>query len=227
MGNLRDIVGDLRESFFGFGKKPTEPSKNGWAHGASTKPLDPKDYVPKPKWTSAGCVVLPSLHPDDLNFVYVIKPSNNYGPIAFPKGRIDKGETAAEAARRETQEEAGLVVSILPGGYLGKGEGGYSVTHFFMAVHVGGSPGPQDHEVESVKLVTFEEAWKLFKAAGNARDLGILQKAWKFTERFRARSDKRDVRGMEPVSGARSGTRPDWKPPKPQPVLKPSLKVVP
>jgi 8-oxo-dGTP pyrophosphatase MutT (NUDIX family) len=210
---LRDLVLGLREAF-------APPDKlSGWLAKYGSKSAvagfekgGTLPEAPKEKWVSAGCVVLPSLHPDDLNFVYVIKPSNNYGPWSFPKGRIDQGETATQAARREVQEEAGLVVSILPGGYLGKGVGRFSITHYYVAVQVGGSPGPQDHEVEEVRLVSFEQAWKLFKSSGNNRDVDILQKAWKFTERFRKRSADRSLGDMEPVAqGKRSG----WKPPNP------------
>jgi len=223
MDGLRDLVSGLREAVGAESDKTAawvakygpQSAVSQWKHGASEPP--PKQQAaataaqqagpqkPKEKWVSAGCVILPSLHPDDLNFVYLIKPSNNYGPWAFPKGRIDDKETATEAARRECAEEAGLVVHILPGGYLGKGVGSYSITHFFMAVQTGGSPGPQDHEVQEVRLCSFEEAWKLFKSSGNQRDLAILQKAWKFTDRFRKRTGSRDVGGMQAASrGQRS-----------------------
>lgn len=224
MDSLRDLVGGLREAFGGEEDKTSAwVQKYGhgsavgqWKHGASEpsngeKKAELAAPKPKEKWISAGCVVLPSLHPDDLNYVFLIKPSNNYGPWAFPKGRIDTGETATEAARRECAEEAGLVVHILPGGYLGKGVGSYSITHFFMAVQTGGSASPQDHEVSEVRLCSFEDAWKLLKSAGNQRDLGILQKAWKFTERFRKRTGSRDVGDMKPVG---KGERRPWAPPK-------------
>jgi 8-oxo-dGTP pyrophosphatase MutT (NUDIX family) len=224
--DLRALVGDLRESlwstFFGRwqkdkderasdkpGKKPEPEPEQAWKHGGSEPPKQqaPRDETPKPgqtkqpeKWTSAGCVILPSLHPDDLNYVYVIKPSNNYGPWAFPKGRVDPGENFRETARREVGEETGLAVSLLPGGYLGKGVGRYSTTHYFMAVQVGGSPGQHDQEVEKVRLVAFEDAFKLFAKDGNKRDIEILKKAWKYTEKFRQRTGKRPTGSMEPVS---------------------------
>lgn len=136
------------------------------------------------KWTSAGCVVIPS--EDDHDHVYVIKPSNNYGPWAFPKGRVDKGETVKEAAVREVLEETGLHVRILPGkkAYIGKGVGGYSITHFFLAVKVGGYPRPTA-ETEKVMLVTWDEAKHLFKSMGNTRDQHIANLAQQLLKQYR------------------------------------------
>jgi len=135
-----------------------------------------KEPKPFKKWTSAGCVVIPSM--DDHEHIYVIKPSNNYGPIAFPKGQVDKGETIKQAALREVWEETGLRVKILTGkkSYIGKGIGTMSVTHFFLAVKVGGNPHPTA-ETEKVMLVTWEEAKRLFRSASNKRDSHIADLA--------------------------------------------------
>jgi len=140
---------------------------------------------PKPKkWTSAGCVVVPSM--DDLDHIYVIKPSNNYGPWAFPKGQVDKGETIKQAAIREVYEETGLRVKILSGkgAYIGKGTGTMSITHFFLAVRTGGSPHPTE-ETEQVRLVTFEEAKRLFHSAHNKRDPRIADLAKRALEKYK------------------------------------------
>jgi 8-oxo-dGTP pyrophosphatase MutT (NUDIX family) len=67
-------------------------------------------------WLSAGGVVIPSL--DECDKVYVVKPSNNYGPWSLPKGQIDPGETHEEAALREVKEEAGIIASIVPNSNL-------------------------------------------------------------------------------------------------------------
>jgi 8-oxo-dGTP pyrophosphatase MutT (NUDIX family) len=143
-------------------------------------PWDPdrkKKYKPKPKWVSSGGVVLDSL--DDHEHVYIIKPSNNYGPWAFPKGRIDKGESMKQAAIREVWEETGLKAKILPGSsYLGKGEGSHSITHFFLMVRTGGSPR-RTSETEIVRLVTWDEAERIFKKAHNKRDVRIARLAQK------------------------------------------------
>jgi 8-oxo-dGTP diphosphatase len=134
--------------------------------------------VPKKpeKWTSAGCVVIDSM--DDHDHIYVIKPSNHYGPWSFPKGRVDKGESFKQAAIREVWEETGLHVKILPGkgAYIGKGVGGFSITHFFLAVKTGGHPRPTD-ETERTSLVTWDEAKRLFRSGGNKRDPHIADLA--------------------------------------------------
>ena len=130
---------------------------------------------PKPKkWTSAGCVVLDSM--EDRDHVYIILPSNHYGPWTLPKGTVDKGESIKQAALREVWEETGLKVKILSGAgaYLGKFEGGFSFTHFFLAVKVGGHPHPTA-ETEKVLLATWEEAERKFKHS--KRDKIVIRKA--------------------------------------------------
>jgi len=150
-------------------------------------PWDPtKVHKPKPRklWTSAGCVVIPAL--DDHDHCYIIKPSNNYGPWSFPKGRVDKGESMKQAALREVWEETGLKVKILSGthAYIGKGKGSFSITHFYLAVRTGGSPRRTD-ETEKVVLATWEQAEAIFKRSGNRRDVKIAQLAQKALAHFK------------------------------------------
>lgn len=181
-GRLKDLDLDLsvghkivtgHEAHIAIVSKGSTVAASKASPGALIQPKAP----PKPKkWTSAGCVVIPSM--DDHGHVYVIKPSNNYGPWGFPKGQVDKGETVKQAAIREVYEETGLRVKILPGknAYVGKGVGTMSITHFFLAVRTGGSPHPTE-ETERVALVTFEEAKRLFRSAHNKRDSRIADLA--------------------------------------------------
>lgn len=120
--------------------------------------------------------MIPSMK--DREHVYVAKPSNNYGPWTFPKGRVDPGETREQAAVREVFEETGIHAKIInsPVAYLGSGKAEYSITHFWLMVKTGGSPKAND-EMEEVRLVTWKEADKLFKSSGNRRDVKTLAKA--------------------------------------------------
>jgi 8-oxo-dGTP pyrophosphatase MutT (NUDIX family) len=132
-------------------------------------------YKKAAKWFSAGGVIVPSMQ--DMEHVYLIKPAHHYGPWAFPKGRTEKGEKMTSTAMREVEEETGLQAMPIPGGYLGSGEGSYSITHFWLMVQTGGNPGNHDQEVEEVRLCSFEEAEDLFRGAGNLRDVAILKRA--------------------------------------------------
>lgn len=144
-------------------------------------------YKAPEKWTSAGCVVIHGLSGIEPNYVYVITPSNNYGPVSFPKGKVDPGESKENTALREVLEEAGIKAKLLPNGYLGSFEGGYSVTHFYMAVRVGGSTLKHDKEVEEVRAVTIEEAKALFTRTGNKRDGAVADAAAKYIAGLKAK----------------------------------------
>lgn len=141
-----------------------------------------KKWKKPEKWFSAGGVVVASK--DDYSRIYIRKPSNNYGPWSFPKGRIDKGESPPKAALREVQEEIGVKAAVVPGGYLGTGEGDFSVTHFYLmyAIH---DSHRTDKETEKVEIVTWSEAIHTFARAGNLRDLRITTRALDLVEKMR------------------------------------------
>ncbi len=153
-------------------------------------PIDPKDpkagddkqWKKPEKWISAGGVVVAGK--DDYSKIYIRLPSNNFGPWAFAKGRVDKGESPPKAALREVEEEIGVKAALVPGGYLGTGDGGYSVTHYYLMYAVRDS-GVHDKETEQVKLVDWAEAIHTFARAGNLRDLRITTRALDMVERMR------------------------------------------
>lgn len=63
---------------------------------------------------TAGCLVRAEID-GELHYL-VVHPSGNYNrhkPWSLPKGLIEEGETAEEAALRETREEAGLTCRIV------------------------------------------------------------------------------------------------------------------
>jgi len=177
---LNKLVGTSDK--YAVAKAPENKALKGHQEDVYGKPQKSKK---REKWTSAGCVVFPSTK--DMSKVYVIQ-QKNWNTWSFPKGRVDPGETLKKTAIREVREETGLSVALLPSGFLGKAEGGYSITHFFAAVKTGGSAGKHDDEVSQVKLVPYHEAFKLFQRSGGkagGRDLGILRKAWMYADKYK------------------------------------------
>jgi ADP-ribose pyrophosphatase YjhB (NUDIX family) len=181
-----------------FGVPAEKSSKSSWSSSKSSKSDDSSkgvgpdgssglkpekpEYKKPEKWISAGGVVLGGV--DDLDHVYIRKPSGNFGPWAFAKGRIDKGETQEQAAIREVEEEIGIVARIIPGGYLGLAEGSMSHTHYYLMVATR-DLGRHDEETDKVLLATWTEAIHKFAKGGNSRDIKILTKAMDLVEKVK------------------------------------------
>lgn len=74
----------------------------------------PHEALTFPEFRRAA-VLVPLLYaPDGLHLLFTVRSSsltNHAGQIAFPGGRLDPGESVAQAALRETFEETGLSVS--------------------------------------------------------------------------------------------------------------------
>jgi 8-oxo-dGTP pyrophosphatase MutT (NUDIX family) len=89
----------------------------------------PEGVVPKP----AAVLVGISEQNDGLHVLLTQRNAGlkkHAGQIAFPGGRLDEGETALDAALRETWEEAGIETHFIdPVGYL---DGYLTVTGFFV-----------------------------------------------------------------------------------------------
>jgi 8-oxo-dGTP pyrophosphatase MutT (NUDIX family) len=84
--------------------------------------------------------------------------------LALPKGRIDRGESAAEAAAREVEEETGLRAELLERlgdiryWYMRGGERVLKIVTFFLFRYRSGSVRDHDYEVDSAEWVPLEEA---------------------------------------------------------------------
>jgi dATP pyrophosphohydrolase len=111
----------------------------------------------------------------------------------FPKGGVESGETDAQAAERELQEEAGLVesdYSVLDGfreeeRYVftqGKGEARSlivkRVVYFLAEAHT--SEIHISHEAEDFRWASFEEAHRLLRFPGKRV---VLERAEQMLER--------------------------------------------
>jgi 8-oxo-dGTP pyrophosphatase MutT (NUDIX family) len=84
--------------------------------------------------------------------------------LALPKGHVDPGETAAEAAAREVREEAGVAVDLVEKlgdvryWYQRDGQRIAKVVSFFLFDYRSGDPDDHDAEVELARWVPLEEA---------------------------------------------------------------------
>ena len=84
--------------------------------------------------------------------------------LALPKGHIDAGESAAEAAAREVHEETGLDAELVEKlddvryWYARGGQRVFKVVSFFLFRYRAGSIRDHDREVESVEWVPLAEA---------------------------------------------------------------------
>ena len=86
------------------------------------------------------------------------------GVLALPKGHPDGGESAADAARREVREEAGLEVEPIEKlgdiryWYSRDGQRVMKIVSFFLFRYLSGSVEDHDDEVESAEWIPLEEA---------------------------------------------------------------------
>ena len=113
---------------------------------ALRKGLDAQTHEPLefPGFRQAA-VLVPLLHAHDgLHLLFTVRSSglsNHAGQIAFPGGRLESGESVADAARRETLEETGLDVAETA--LLGRLHDQPSPARYLVTPLVGVAPWPQ------------------------------------------------------------------------------------
>ena len=104
--------------------------------------LEPPRCVRCGEWLRVGPV--PAVGVAVVRSGRILLVRRRYSPMqgswAFPGGFLEAGETPAQAARRETREETGLVVKLagLLGGFRGGGPGGGVIFLCYRAVVGGG-----------------------------------------------------------------------------------------
>jgi 8-oxo-dGTP pyrophosphatase MutT (NUDIX family) len=99
--------------------------------------------------------------------------------LALPKGHIEPGESAMEAARREVREETGLEAEALGKlddvsyWYSRDGERVFKNVAFYLFSYRSGSLDDHDEEVDSAEWVPLEEAPERLSYRGE-RDVAAL-----------------------------------------------------
>ena len=92
--------------------------------------------------------------------------------LALPKGHIDPGESAADAATRELREEAGINGRLVEKlgdvkyWYSRDGDRVMKVVSFFLFRYRSGSVRDHDFEVDSAEWVPLEDAPRLLSYRG-------------------------------------------------------------
>lgn len=113
---------------------------------------EPEMVVPKGYEPAAGVLIQ---EPDGR--VWVIHPTNRFAgyKATFPKGHTDDELSFQAAAIKECFEESGLKVAI--DGFVGDVKRGQTVTRYYRARRVGGTPAAMGWESQAVSLVPADE----------------------------------------------------------------------
>ena len=148
---------------------PTDTA--GWeeqvAAGALIFAEPPLVEVPG-KSAASGVVIL-----EEDGRVWVTSPSNAYGGYVntFPKGKLDRGLSLRANALKEGYEESGLQVALT--GFLCDSQRSTSVTRYYTAKRIGGTPTSMGWETQAVHLVPKDH---LEDFVSHHNDQKILQK---------------------------------------------------
>lgn len=144
--------GGVPESINGIGIAPwadVPTTLDGWAAVPGQVEMDEPPLVRvKGKNVSAGCAII---EPDGR--LWLACPTNQFAghEATFPKGRVEPGLSLQATAIKETLEETGLQVEIVI--LLGDQERSTTVTRFYLARRIGGSPAAVGWESQAVRLV--------------------------------------------------------------------------
>ena len=106
--------------------------------------------------------------------VWLVAPSNGFGgyQATFPKGRVEYGVDLQATAIREAFEESGLQVAIT--GHLADTPRSQTMTRYFTARRVGGTPSAMGWESQAVHLVPKADLAKFLSSPYDAPLLKAL-----------------------------------------------------
>lgn len=141
-------------------------------------PSEPTWANPQGKLSYGGIIF------DEHGRMLLRKPTGNFDGYAWtwPKGKANVGDTPADTALREVEEETGWdcdIISVLPGTY----KGGTGQTNFFVMRGKNFDKSKMDWETEDTQWASYDEAKALIaqstNQAGKKRDLEVLETAYK------------------------------------------------
>jgi len=132
---------------------------------------------------SAGGVVFRRHADEGFHFLLI---RDSYGHWGFPKGHLEQGESAAEAAARETTEETGLADLTLHASletidwyFRLRGKLIHKFCHFYLFESTAGEPNPQlDEGITECVWCGFDDA---VARLGYENARGVLRKAGELT----------------------------------------------
>ena len=123
----------------------------------------------------------------DNEYLFLLIQQKDGGQWAFPKGHIERGESAAEAAKRELQEETGIVdvniisdISFVENYKFNRaGDTIYKSVTYFLGMTQNFRVQLQKNELNDYRWLGYEDALNLttFKEGKN-----ILRKAQKYLQ---------------------------------------------
>jgi len=151
---------------------------------------------------SAGGIVFRRDAAGVLRFLLI---KDSYGNWGFPKGHLEEGESPADAARRETEEETGLLglalhgpIRIIDWHFRFRGRFIHKYCHFFLFESPDGEPVPQaDEGITACQWCQLEEALAELSYE-NAR--GVLRRAGDMARTLIAMGAGRASRAPKPLA---------------------------
>lgn len=159
-------------------KRGSPARRKGGSPAARTSAAGPSRRRARSEVSAGGVVV----RGDELVVIVPTRRApDGSRALALPKGHIDPGETAVQAAQREVLEEAG--VRGEPIGELGETRYMYrlgarlisKVVSFYLLRYAGGDPADHDHEVEEARWMSLADAEKALTHVGERKMVALAR----------------------------------------------------